>query len=287
MNLKIIISIGISLIFTSNQLRAQGNETVMLEYEPYRASSIFNQSGKVLFGVPVYKSSRSLFFISPEYKFFFTKSNELLSAEFLNQVSLRFVWQYQFEKSWKIQWLGVPVVTSPLSNKTGLILNNLLKIDKTHPILGYFIGIAYSQRYRNNIISPMAGFNWNPTNDWNLVGRVPLYLSLRHKLNTSLYMGVELSENNISSLSKNTDYDFVWLHERNLGLISDWKLYKKWWLSGMVGYSLNRSLTTYKLPSKSIWTIKTTLGEPGNEPLNQLHEKGFIVNIGVKYKLKN
>jgi hypothetical protein len=287
MRSKLIISIGVFLILASNRIKAQGDEAVVLEYDMYRASSIFNQSGKVLFGVPIYRSGKSTFLLSPEYKFFSTETNELLSAGYLNQVSFRFVWQYKLENNWRMQWLSVPVVTSPFTDKTGFLFNNALRFNKTNAVFGYSFGIAYSRRYKNNIISPIAGFTWNPSNDWNIVGRVPVYFKVQHRLNPNLFVGAELSGNSITSLSTSPDYDFVWLHERNLGLFTDWKLYKKWWLSGMLGYSLNRSIKTYNLPDRNVWTMKTTLGEPGNEPLNQLHEKGLIINIGLKYKLKD
>lgn len=273
------------MILVSIRMNAQ-DEAVVLKYEPYRTSSIFNQSGKVLFGIPVCKSGGQLFIVSPEYKFFSTESSEIVSKEFLNQLSLRFVWQYRFEKNWRVQWMAVPVITSPLSDNTGFIFNNVFKVNKINPVFGYFFGVAYSYRYKNNIISPIAGFTWNPSNDWNLVGRVPVYLRIQHRLNPNLFIGTELSGNGISSLSTNSDYDFVWLHERNLGLFADWKLYKKWWLSATIGYSINRTIKTYNLPDENIWTIKTTLGEPGIEPISQFREKGLIVNIGVKYKFR-
>lgn len=267
-------------------MNAQG-EAVVLKYEPYRTSSIFNQSGKVLFGLPIYKSGKSHYILSPEYRFFSTETNEFLSTQFLNQISFRFVWQYKLENNWRIQWLAVPVVTSPFTDKTGFIFNNVFKFNKTNSVFGYSFGIAYSLRYKNNIISPIVGFTWNPSNDWNLVGRVPIYIRIQHRLNPDLFVGAELSGNGISSLSTSSDYDFVWLHERNVGLFADWKLYKKWWLSATIGYSLNRTIKTYNLPDKNIWTIKTIFGEPGTEPISQLLEKGLIINVGVKYKFSS
>lgn len=285
MKVKILgIFLGVCLVHVN--LMSQNGELLVIDFQQYGQSSVFNQSGKISMAFPLLNLSQSKIFIAPEYKFFTNPENELLTQSCYQQLSVRFGYQYKPGEFWKLQWMLVPVITSPFSEISGLLFNSALRLNRNYSHFSYYFGIAYSYRYMNNIITPVMGLYWQPSDAWSLSGRLPVYCKIQHKLNPRLYAGVELAGNGISAQTESEQYDYVWIRERNIGLFAGWKVVGNWWLEGSVGYTVSRKIKSYQFSDDQNWTIKLDIGEPGIKPVNELNEHGLMCKTVLKYRLK-
>jgi len=282
---KFIIAVLICCWLVANDVYAQKYEAMAVDFSAYGGSSMFSESGAVRLAIPIVRKGSSRLLLSPEYKFFNTKNKEDIPANYYDRFSLRLAWQYRVSDGWKLQWVAMPSFSSPFNENNDILFNTIFRANYSASGFTYSFGVAYSYRYRNNILTPVAGIVWKPTDKWTLSAKVPLNFKVIHNVKPSWDLGMELSGGGISSLSENESFDFLWIHERNLFISSDFKLYKNWWLSCSVGYAFKRTLKTYELPESSVWTLKVNIGEPGLTPVDVYTETGFIARAGIKFKL--
>lgn len=282
---KIILALVICYMQVPDVVYCQMYEAMAVDFTPYTGSSIYSESGVIRFAIPIVRKGNNRLFLSPEYKFFNSKSIDDIPAKYYNRFGLRLAWQYKMNENWKLQWVAMPSFSSLFENNNDILFNTIFRANYKVSDFTYTLGIAYSYRYMNNILTPVAGVVWKPSEKWTLSARLPLNLKVLYNVKPSWGMGVELSGGGISSLSENESYDFLWIHERNLYLTSDFKLYKNWWFSCSAGYALKRTLKTYELPEYPVWTLKVNIGEPSLTPINVYNETGFVTRVGLKFKL--
>ncbi len=283
---KIIIALVICCWQLTDVVYGQLYEAMAVDFTPYTGNSMFSESGVVRLAIPVVRKGNNSLFLSPEYKFFNTKSVDNISANYYDRFGFRLAWQYKISDGWKFQWVAMPSFSSIFDGNNDMLFNTIFKANYKASDFTYTLGIAYSYRYRNNIFTPVAGIVWKPEEKWTLSAKIPLNLRVLYNVKPSCDMGMELSGGGISSLSGNESYDFLWIHERNLFLTSDFKLYKNWWFSCSAGYTLKRTLKTYELPDSPVWTFKVNIGEPGLTPIDVYNETGVVARVGLKLKLE-
>lgn len=265
---------------------SQKLDVAAVEFTPYGSSSFLSESARVQFAVPVFKMGKSGLLISPEYKFVESRPVDEIVAGFYQQLSVRWFWQYKLDEIWKIQWIGMPAVTSPFEAQPSFLFNTMLRTAYKTGQFQCFLGLAYSYRYDNNIFTPVAGFSWTSVDGWNISARVPVNIKIQRRINPFWDLGFELRGNGISSTTTNTRLsDFLWIHEKNMLVFSDIKIYRNWWFTGSIGYAVERTLKTYAMPEKQLWTVKLNIGEPGVNPLTEYSENGFLAKLGIKFKL--
>ncbi len=286
MKTKKIVLIVVLVSLTNLKVLSQSNEAMAIEYSSYTGSALLKESGKFIFAVPVFHSGNSRLFLLPEYKFIYGNAFDIIPENYYHQLSLRWAWQYKINRAWRLQWVGMPALTSPFEDNQAVLFNTIFRANYKAGHLLCSFGLAYSYRYKNNIIIPVAGVAWQPNEHWTIHVKFPVNMNVQYKINRVFNVGLGIAGNGLSSLVENQNYDFLWIHERNLSLYSDVKLYKNWWLSGSFGYALKRTLKTYSMPENAIWTIKSNLGEPGLIPINEFSEPGFVAKIGIKFKLE-
>ncbi|MDD3078613.1 MAG: DUF6268 family outer membrane beta-barrel protein [Paludibacter sp.] len=281
------VALGVFVLFIAyTWVFGQKPDIVAAEFTPYGKSSFLMESGQVQFAVPVFKMEKNGLFISPEYKFVRSQAVNGMEAGFYQQLSVRWFWQYKLNDIWKIQWIGMPTVTSPFETQPSFLFNTMLRTAYKTGQFQCFLGLAYSYRYDNNIFTPVAGFSWTSVDGWNISARVPVNIKIQRRINPFWNLGLELRGNGISSTTTNTGLsDFLWIHEKNMLLFSDIKIYKNWWFTGSIGYAVERTLKTYAMPEKQLWTVKLNIGEPGVNPLMEYRENGFLAKLGIKFKL--
>lgn len=282
---KIILALVICYIQIPAVAYCQMYEAMAVDFTTYTGSSIYSESGAIRFAIPIVRQGNNRLLLSPEYKFFNTKNIDDISANYYNRFGLRLAWQYKMNESWKLQWVAMPSFSSLFGHKNDILFNTIFRANYKVSDFTYTLGIAYSYRYMNNIFTPVAGVVWKPADKLTLSAKLPLNLKVLYNVKPSWDMGLELSGGGISSLSESESYDFLWIHERNLFLTSDFKLYKNWWFSCSAGYVLKRTLKTYELPENPVWTLKINIGEPGLTPINAYNETGFVARIGLKFKM--
>lgn len=284
LKMKNIVFFSIFFFVSITSVIGQEMEVMALEYSPYPGSAWFSESGKINLGYPLWKGEKSGLILSPEYKFMSGRNHSNLYPDYYDQLSLRFAWQYKIDAFWRFQWIVMPSVTACFSDHTAFLFNNVFRVVHKTEFITYTAGIAYSHRYANNIITPVAGFMWQPNKQWLFTARLPLNVQIQHKINKIFNLGFELSGNGMSSMSNQASYGFLWIHERNAVFFSDVRLFKNLWFTFGGGYTLSRTVKTFEWPEKDVWTVKFNLGEPGLHPFSDEKENGLFLNMGIKLK---
>lgn len=283
MKTKLVLLFFVSLL-TVLTIKAQ-NEAMAIEFTPYGTNAMVNQSGKFQFAIPVLKWGNQRLFFAPEYKFISGKLIDIVPANYYDQLSLRMAWQYKINETWKLQYVMMPAITSVLTHESSFLFNTIFRATYKYENITVNTGVAYSYRYKNNILTPVVGIMWNTNKKLTINAGLPFNLKLNYMPTYRWYTGFEISGNSISALSGKYGYDFVWLHEKTMFLYSDIKLYRNLWLSLAAGYTFKRTLKTYQLPDQSIWTVKIKIGEPGSEPVTAYEENGLSFRAGIKFKI--
>lgn len=284
--MKFKISIFLFLIiFGLFRLKAQNTEGIGLEFSSYPGGTILSESGRIVLPIPLLREEINRIIIIPEYKFATTESLYEIPSNDYQQLGLRAVWQHKLNPDFRMQLILSPVFASLSQKNIAFLMNSAVRLNFKKKYFSAYAGIAFSNRYSNNIITPVAGVNWEPNARWLMSARLPLNMNIQYKAGSRIHVGALMWGNGISGTSESPDYDFVWIHERNIGLYTDFKLTGKIWITCLGGYALNRTLKTYGYPPKDVWTFKTTIGEPGIIPRNEYHENGMFVKIGIKLKV--
>jgi hypothetical protein len=273
------------VLFCSRAVSGQTNELIKLDTRIYDNSALFSTSSTVRLAIPLQRNNTQMWMLSPEFKSLQTRTTDSLEASRYNRFSLRLVGQRTLPKAWKMQWLALTSIGSGFTTTNDLIVNAALRFGQTRSNITYTFGLAYSYRYRNNILTPVAGIVWKPEENWLISAKLPAMIRMTHTVKPGWEVGAEYAGNGLSSLLNSGDLAFMWMRERNLLLTTGFRLTRYGWVTCAAGYTLKRSLKTYQLPEHPIWTLKTNWGEPRLTPTSEYNESGFMAQIGISFRM--
>lgn len=273
------------VMLCSRAVSGQTNELIKLDTRLYGNSALFSSFTTARVAIPLYRNNKHVWVLSPEFKSLQTRTTDSVEATHYNRFSLRLAGQRSVGNDWNMQWLAMSSIGPAFDTKNDLILNTAIRFSQTRSNLTYTFGLAYSYRYRNNILTPVVGLVWKPEEHWLFSAKLPALLRIAHTVNPGWEVGAAYSGNGLSSLTNGSNPDFLWMRERNLLLTTGFRLTRFGWVTCAAGYTLKRSLKTYQLPEHPIWTLKTNWGEPRLTPTSEYNESGFMAQLGISFRM--
>jgi len=201
--------------------------------------------------------------------------------------------QMGYTKNWNEKFSTMLVVLPKISSdfkdisKEDYQIGGLLVFTiKKQENLKYKFGVYYNREYFGPFIVPLLGIDWQPNDNIQLFGNLPINLTLAVKLNNKLTTGLffqapagsyRLGEENLSAYLQKTTQE--------LSLFFDSYFTKNIVMTIKGGYTLGRSYRLYSNNDKL--NMKLSAFNFGNER-NQLNEDfndGFIFELKLSYRL--
>lgn len=268
---------------------AQDFSPLAFDYKLYGGNSEVKKNGTIHLAFPVIISGKNQIVVSPQYKFLGLDDSFPFEKTNFYQFSLRVAWRHQLNDRWNAALLFSPSLASAFGDFSseawmwsGAIRMSYLANQR---FLYYFV-IAYSNRFSNNLLVPIAGLKWNPVSHLSLSLNLPSQIRLLWEFTDRLHTGLQFAGNRQTSYVPNQPgYDYFWFRERNLSWFTDLKLIRKWWITTSLGYSLKRDLLAYQKSDHAVWRFGTQFDSTSLDPVFEFSEKGFFLNVSLGYRL--
>ncbi len=282
------ILIWFLLLWTSGGW-AQTFSPVGIEIEPFRTNdSQIEQKGRVSVALPVLVSGKDRLAVSPQYSYLSLSDAFPFGSNLFHQVDLRMGWRHQMNDRWNFIFLFDPALSSdfdPLSTDDLMWASGISFTHLMNARTSFSLGMFYAYRFSNNIIIPTVGFKWIVSDRLTFLGNIPFRIQLSYQAEPSLVTGFFFSAiQYVSGISRSPDYDYIWLHERNLGLFADRMMSKNWWFKLQIGYNLKCDLEAYQNLDEARWQFGAKLTNTGLMPAYKYSENGFFLNISLTYR---
>ncbi len=289
--MKIVMKYSIFSVFCliTTNLFSQDFSPFSFDYKLSDGNSMISKNGRAHLVIPCFISGRNQIALSPQYKFLELNDFSHFNESCFYQFSVRLAWRHKLSNSWDAALFISPSLASAYGNfssEAWMWSGGIRITNRTGQSLLYYFGIAYSNRFLNNLLVPVAGFKWNPVPHINLSFDLPSRARLLWEISERIHTGLQFAGNReISYLPNQQEYDYFWLTERNLSLFSDFKLFRNWWISADLGYSLKRNLLAYRKPAHALWRLGTQFDHIFLDPAFEHSEKGGFLNISLSYRL--
>lgn len=285
--MKHILYITFCLISAS--LYAQDFSPLALDYKLLGNNSGIRKNGEVQLAFPVFISGKNQIVVSPQYKFLGLDDSFPFDKTNFYQFSVRMAWRHQLNDHWNATLLVSPSLASAsgdFSSEAWMWSGGVRVSNRVSQCFLYYFGIAYSNRFSNNLLVPLAGLRWNPVSRMNLSLNLPSRARLEWDFSDRIHTGLQFAGNRQTSYIPNqSEYDYFWFRERNLSWFTDLKLVRNWWVSAELGYSLKRDLLAYQKPDHAVWRLGTQFDRTSFDPVFEYSGKGFFLNVSVGYRL--
>lgn len=285
--MKHILYIALCLISAS--LYAQDFSPLAFDYKLYGGNSGIRKNGEVQLAFPVFISGKNQIVVSPQYKFLGLDDSFPFDKTNFYQFSVRMAWRHQLNDRWNAALLVSPSLASAsgdFSSEAWMWSGGVRVSNRVSQRFLYYFGIAYSNRFSNNLLVPLAGLRWNPVSRMNLSLNLPSRARLSWDFSDRIHTGLQFAGNRQTSYIPNqSEYDYFWFKERNLSWFTDLKLVRNWWVSADLGYSLKRDLLAYQESDHPVWRLGTQFDRTSFDPVFEYSGKGFFLNVSVGYRL--
>lgn len=278
----------VALLITFAKGYSQQGSPFSFTYEPSTGSEI-KQRGSVQMAYPLLRSEHNRLIISPQYRFLQTGDSFPIEETRFAQTSLRFIWQHELNDRWTLNWVVAPAIASTSGNYSPDALTGLTALRfnwKKNEQITYIFGLSYAQRFSGNLLIPVAGFRWTPTERATYTGTLPLWFRVEWAVKPAFHTGFFSGGNGYNaSLPNNTQYSYIWLQERNLGWFANLKITRNWWFSLDAGYKLKQKLRVYAEMNRNSWQIGTPLSGSKQAPDLEIASKGLFLRCSVFLRL--
>ena len=263
MKIHKLIFVWFLFLWTSGG-RAQSFSPFGIEFGPFRTNdSQIEQKGRLSIALPVYVSGKDRIAVSSQYSYLRLSDTFPFGSDLFHQADLRMVWRHQMNDRWNFTFLFAPALSSDFDKVSAddLMWTSGIRFTQLRNARTSFsLGMFYAYRFSNHIIIPIAGFRRIITDRLIWSGNLPFLSQLTYQARPDLFTGVFFSANQyVSGISKSPDSDYIWLHERSLGLFADRMMLRNWWLKLQIGYNLKRDLVAYQEPDDARWQFGANL----------------------------
>lgn len=286
MRLRLILFI--SIIFMLKQSFAQQGSPFSFTYEPATGSEI-KQRGSIQLAFPLLRAEHNRLIVSPQYRFLQTGDSFPIEETRFAQTSLRLIWQHELNDRWNLNWVVAPAFASTSGNYSPAALTGLTALRfnwKKSEWITYILGFSYAQRFSGNLLIPVAGFRWTPTERATFTGTLPLWFRAEWAVKPTFHTGFFSGGNGYNAfLPNNAKYKYIWLQERNVGWFASLNVTRNWWISLDAGYKLKQKLRVYSEMNRSSWQIGTPLSGSKQTPDYEYASKGLLLRFSVFFRL--
>lgn len=277
-----------SLVFMLQHSFAQQTAPISFTYEPSTGGEI-KQRGSIQMAYPLLRSDHNRLIISPQYRFLQTGNSFPIQETKFAQTSLRLIWQHDLNDQWRLNWVIAPAFASTSGNYSPEALTGLTALRfnwKKNERISYIFGLSYAQRFSGNLLIPVAGFRWTPTERATYTATLPLWFRAEWVVRPRFHTGFFSGGNGYNAfLPNNAKYSYIWLQERNVGWFASLKMTGNWWFSLDAGYKLKQKLRVYAEMNRSSWQIGTPLSGSKQAPDLEIASKGLFLRCSVFLRL--
>ncbi len=277
-----------SLVFMLQHSFGQQTAPISFTYEPAAGSEI-KQRGSIQLAFPLLRAEHNRLIVSPQYRFLQTGDSFPIEENKFAQTSLRLIWQHELSDRWSLNWIVAPAFASTSGNYSSEALIGMTAVrfnwGKSERFT-YIFGLSYAQRFSGNLLMPVAGFRWTPTERATYTGTLPLWFRAEWAVRPRFHTGFFSGGNGYNAfLPDNAKYSYIWLQERNVGWFGSLKMTRNWWISLDAGYKLKQKLRVYSEMNRSSWQIGTPLSGSNQAPDLEISSKGLFLRFSVFFRL--
>jgi hypothetical protein len=277
-----------SLVFMLQHSFAQQTAPISFTYEPSVGGEI-KQRGSIQLAFPLLRAEHNRLIVSPQYRFLQTGYSFPIEETRFAQTSLRFIWQHELNDRWNLNWVIAPAFASTSGNYSPEALTGMTTVRfnwKKSERITYILGFSYAQRFSGNLLIPVAGFRWTPTERATYTGTLPLWFRAEWAVRPTFHTGFFSGGNGYNAfLPNNAQYKYIWLQERNVGWFASLKTTRNWWVSLDAGYKLRQKLRVYAGMNRNSWQIGTPLSGSRQTPDYEYASKGLFLRFSVFFRL--
>ena len=277
-----------SLVFMLQLSFGQQTAPISFTYEPSTDGEI-KQRGSIQLAFPLLRTEHNRLIVSPQYRFLKTGDSFPIEETNFAQTSLRLFWQHELNDRWSLNWVLAQAFASTSGNYSPDALTGITTVRfnwKKSELITYILGVSYAQRFSGNLLIPVAGFRWTPTERATFTGTLPLWFRAEWAVKPAFHTGFFSGGNGYNAfLPNNTEYSYIWLQERNVGWFASLKMTRNWWFSLDAGYKLKQKLRAYSEMNRSSWQIGTPLSGSKQTPDYEYASKGLLLRFSVFFRL--
>ncbi len=209
----------------------------------------------------------------------------------LSSVNLQLGYNKKLGDKWQTLFVVLPKVSSDFKDITsedlqlgGILLFTYTKNEKTK----YKIGVYYNQEYWGPFIVPILGFDWQPTEKWDLFGSLPISATatyhLTKKLNTGLYFQAPTSSYRLSEKDKSV---YLARATNELYWFNEYYITKNIVFQEKVSYSVGRSFRLYGRHDKVDAKISAFNIGDNRTQLNTDINNGLVFDVKLMFRIPN
>ena len=277
-----------SLFFMLQHSFGQQTAPISFTYEPATGSEI-KQRESIQLAFPLLRAEHNRLIVSPQYRFLQTGDSFPIEENKFAQTSLRLIWQHELSDRWSLNWIVSPAFASNSGNYSPEALIGMTAVrfnwEKSERFT-YIFGLSYAQRFSGNLLMPVAGFRWTPTERATYTGTLPLWFRAEWAVRPRFHTGFFSGGNGYNAfLPNNAKYSYIWLQEKNVGWFASLKMSRNWWISLDAGYKLKQKLRVYSEMNRSSWQIGTPLSGSKQTPDYEYASKGLFLRFSVFFRL--
>jgi hypothetical protein len=218
-------------------------------------------------------------------------NNDTIKDMVLSSANLQIGYNKKLGDKWQALLVLLPKVSSDFKDITsedmqlgGILLFTYTKNEK----MKYKVGVYYNQEYWGPFIVPILGFDWQPTEKWDIFGSLPISATasyhLTKKLNTGLYFqaptsSYRLSEKDSSRYLARATNELYWFNE--------FYITKNIVLQEKLCYSVGRSFRLYAKDDKVDAKISAFNIGDNRTQLNTDINNGLVFDVKLMFRIPN
>jgi len=209
----------------------------------------------------------------------------------LSSVNLQIGYNKKLGNKWQALLVALPKVSSDFKDITpedlqmgGILLFTFTKNAK----MKYKVGAYYNQEYWGPFIVPILGFDWQPTEKWDIFGSLPISATATYHISKIINTGLNfqaptssyrLSENDNSPYLARTTNELYWFNE--------FYIIKNIVFQEKVCYSVGRSFRLYGKDDKM--DVKISAFNIGDHRtlLNTDINNGLVFDVKLMFRIPN
>lgn len=209
----------------------------------------------------------------------------------IHSVAIPLAWQYKMNNRASLSFLFTPGIYSDfqdISRKDIRFSGGIRYKWEVNETLGLGVGIGYARQFFGNMLAPFIELDWQLNKKLRLHGPFPLKPQLTYQLSDKWSLATQLNVNNNSSRLSESAYNnqFVQVKQWDLGLKTEWKFYKAFYLHSQISYAFRRKVELYDASTNVPWTVFTFPIDGEKNPIQQVDKPGMMLELGFTMKIQ-
>jgi hypothetical protein len=239
---------------------------------------------------------KTMFAINVNHFYFNVKDEaempeDIASPIKINGLILRVGIIQEFNNGGKLQLLIAPRLMSDFQNLDG----NSFQIggvasyqNNLSEYLNMGFGAMFNQELYGPYLVPLVLLDWQASERWYIEGMIPITLKVHYRVNEGLDVGFNHFGLTSTFYLGNENYagDYMERQSIDLSLFARQRLYKNFFIEGMVGRTFGRSYTQYAGDQKISFAIPLVTFGDSRTPKNVTFNDGLIFTVKLIFNMK-